>query len=63
MKIFGFEVKKTTKSESVPVQSVNDLSPMSYQGQTSFADWDNSIYDGGKFPGGFGPTQLFNVDY
>lgn len=61
MKIFGFEITKSVKS--VPIKSVDDLSSKAYQGQNSFSDWDSSIYDGGKFPGGFGPTQLFQTDY
>jgi len=40
---------------------VNNLT--AYAGQKGYAPWDQSIYDGGKFAGGFGDTQLFEVDY
>lgn len=34
-----------------------------FAGQQSFAPAQFSIFDGAKFPGGFGPTQLFELDY
>ncbi len=43
--------------------SVDDLAPYSYAGQTTFAPFETSLYDGGKFSGGFGATQLQYVDY
>ena len=43
--------------------SVNDLEPWNYAGQSQFAPFENSLYDGGKFAGGFGPTQIQQVDY
>lgn len=43
--------------------SVDDLDPWAYAGQTQFAGFENSIFDGGKFAGGFGATQLQQVDY
>lgn len=43
--------------------AVSDLDPFAYSGQTSFAQWENSIFDGGKFAGGFGPTQIQLTDY
>lgn len=45
------------------VSAVDDLDPFAYSGQTAFAPWENSIYDGGKFFGGFGATQIQHVDY
>lgn len=45
------------------VTSVNDLDPWSYAGQTSFAPFDLSVFDGGKFAGGFGNTQIQYTDY
>jgi len=45
------------------VVSVDDLDPFSYAGQTSFAPWEQSLFDGGKFFGGFGNTQIQTVDY
>lgn len=44
-------------------QSVNDLNPYSFAGQTQFAPTQYSIFDGEKYPGGFGPTQLQTLDY
>jgi len=41
--------------------SVNDLEPWNYAGQSQFAPFENSLYDGGKFAGGFGPTQIQQV--
>lgn len=43
--------------------AVDDLEPWGYAGQTQFAGFENSIFDGGKFAGGFGNTQLQQVDY
>ena len=34
-----------------------------YAGQTSFSSYEQSIYDGAKFSGGFGLTQVQHVDY
>jgi lambda family phage portal protein len=41
--------------------NVNDLG--AYAGQTSYSDFDLSIYDGSKFAGGFGETQIQHIDY
>lgn len=43
--------------------SVDDLDPFAYAGQTVFSGFQQSIFDGGKFAGGFGDTQLQMVDY
>jgi capsid protein len=43
--------------------SVDDLDPWTYAGQTQFAGFENSIFDGGKFAGGFGNTQIQWTDY
>ena len=43
--------------------SLDNLEPVAYAGQTSTSPWSNSIYDGEKFFGGFGDTQLHDVDY
>jgi capsid protein len=51
------------KSESIKSYLVDDLNPEAYTGQSSFASWQNSIYDGGKFTGGFGSTQIHFTDY
>ncbi len=45
------------------ISVVDDLSPYSYTGQKVPDAWESSIWDGGKFAGGFGPTQLFEMDY
>ena len=43
--------------------AVDNLDPFAYSGQTAFSPWENSIFDGGKFAGGFGPTQIQATDY
>lgn len=43
--------------------TVDNLDPFAYAGQTDASPWENSIYDGGKFFGGFGATQIQDVDY
>jgi capsid protein len=42
---------------------VDTLEPYAYAGQTDYAPYEWSIFDGGKFAGGFGATQLQDVDY
>ena len=61
MNIFGIEFGK--KKEKTKVLSVDDMNPMSYQGQTTFSPWDVSIFDGSKFAGGYGETQIQQIDY
>lgn len=56
-KIFG------TNTPRKKVVSVDDLEPFAYAGQTAFAPWEQSLFDGGKFFGGFGDTQIQTVDY
>lgn len=48
---------------ATPQVDVAELSPYAYAGQQSFSDWEHSIFDGGKFAGGFGATQVQTVDY
>lgn len=55
--------KKRSASATIETYAVDDLDPFAYAGQTFFAPWENSIYDGGKFAGGFGPTQVQLTDY
>lgn len=43
--------------------SLDNLTPAAYLGQTSTSPWENSLFDGGKFAGGFGATQIQEVDY
>jgi capsid protein len=40
---------------------INNLK--AYAGQTSYSGYEQSLYDGAKFSGGFGLTQLQTVDY
>jgi len=49
--------------KQVPTIDVDSLDPYTYAGQTSLAPWEYSIYDGSKFEGGFGTTQLSDIDY
>lgn len=45
------------------VTAVDNMKPYAYAGQTSADPWEASIFDGGKFFGGFGTTQIQHVDY
>lgn len=49
------------RDDPAPQLEVSDL--MAYAGQTGVSGFQQSIFDGGKFAGGFGPTQLQLVDY
>ncbi len=49
--------------EPATPKTVSDSSPYSFAGQTGFAPAQYSIFDGEKFPGGFGATQLQTLDY
>lgn len=48
---------------ATPTVTVDDLQPYAYAGQTDYDPFDYSIFDGGKFAGGFGATQVYQVDY
>jgi len=50
-------------ADGTPTLTLDQLNAAAYAGQTTLSPWENSIYDGGKFSGGFGATQLQNVDY
>lgn len=64
VKIFGFEFGKKPVADAVnETLAVDDLNPFAYAGQASPSPWEDSIFDGGKFFGGFGATQLQQVDY
>ena len=70
MKIFGVDWLKNAIFSDMPQSSgqggivlVDDLNPFSYAGQQGNALWETSIWDGGKFFGGFGVTQLYEMDY
>jgi len=63
VKIFGFTFGKKpvdTETNTIPVDKLN---PFAYAGQNNTSDYQDSIWDGGKFSGGFGPTQLQQIDY
>ncbi len=64
VKIFGFEFGKKPITDAVSdAVAVDTLDPFAYAGQTGASPWENSIFDGGKFFGGFGATQIQDVDY
>lgn len=46
-----------------PAMLVDELQAFAYAGQQSSSPWEHSIYDGGKFFGGFGTTQIQWTDY
>lgn len=50
-------------SGAPPSILVDDLAPLAFTGQNTPSSWQHSIYDGGKFAGGYGPTQIQHVDY
>ncbi len=50
------------KSPSTPVPSPAP-EPSASAGQTHTSPWQHSVFDGGKFSGGFGATQIWQVDY
>ncbi len=63
MRIFNW-FKKQEKVEQHPVITVDDMMNISaYAGQQSQAPWEQTIWDGGKFFGGFGVTELLTPDY
>lgn len=61
VKIFGVEFGRKVVDEHPPSMSVNDLP--NYNAYSGFSPAQDSIYDGEKFTGGFGTTQLFEIDY
>jgi len=62
VKIFGYTFGKA-ETPALETIAVDQLAPKAYAGQTSQSPFENSIYDGGKFFGGFGTTQVQQVDY
>jgi len=64
VKILGFEFGKKPLADAVSdAVAVDTLDPFAYAGQAGASPWENSIFDGGKFFGGFGATQIQDVDY
>jgi len=53
---------KAPRSDTTMV-ALDDLDPFAYSGQISQDPWRNSIFDGGKFAGGYGPTDILHIDY
>ncbi len=58
VKIFGIEFGRDTPPPTPPVISVDDLNPSAF-----FSNPQNTLFDGDKFLGGFGATELQEVDY
>lgn len=58
----GFAQTASEPPGPAPI-TVDNLAPYASAGQTATSPWETSIYDGGKFFGGFGNTQLQQVDY
>ena len=63
VKIFGCDIEQTADDDALAPMAVDGLAPFAYAGQTTTSPWGNSIYDGDKFAGGFGETQIQEVDY
>ncbi len=61
-KLFGTKDLAQTGEPSTAML-IDELRTYAYAGQNSYAGWENSIYDGGKFLGGFGDTQIQQIDY
>lgn len=61
-KILG-AITPPTEAAATPTIDVDSLQPMGYAGQVNFDPFENSLYDGGKFAGGFGTTQVQTIDY
>lgn len=55
--------KRRADTGAIETVAVDDLQRYAYEGQTMSAPWQDSIYDGAKFAGGFGPTQVQTLDY
>lgn len=60
---FKWFSKPPEVSLGTPEVSLDQLDPFAYSGQTSPAPWQNSIFDGGKFFGGYGVTDILHIDY
>lgn len=60
-KLAQFVGRQSAPDPTVDAIPVDQL--LAYAGQTVLSPWQNSYFDGGKFAGGFGPTQVQTVDY
>ena len=63
MKISLFGTDFIFGKQAPPVITVDQLNPMSFSGQTNTSYLENTIFDGSKFLGGFGNTEIQEVDY
>lgn len=67
MKIGPFNISfGKTATASAPTISIHDLDPFqlsAYAGQNTYSGAELSTYDGSKFFGGFGTTQVQQLDY
>ena len=61
IKILGVTLWENPGPPTISVEQLPDYEASA--GQTAQSPWKNSIYDGEKFLGGFGITQLQHVDY
>lgn len=53
-----FDLIAAPEVEVIPYKDIQ-----AYAGQQSYDRWDHSVWDGGKFDGGFGATQVWCKDY
>jgi lambda family phage portal protein len=60
-RFFAWQEKRKSAKEKPQILDVNKFK--AYSGQYTSAGFENTIYDGEKFPGGFGATELFETDY
>ena len=56
-----FKAKPAIADNKIEVESLPNYK--AYNGQVTSSPWGNSIFDGSKFAGGFGETQLQTLDY
>ena len=60
-RFFGGKPEAVAETPALLSLDVDQLT--AYLGQASFDPMSFSVFDGGKFAGGFGPTQVQTVDY
>lgn len=59
----SFAAYSDTVTTQGHIVDADALRPYSYSGQQESSPSQHSIHDGGKFAGGFGPTQIQTTDY
>lgn len=57
------EAGTPTPDHGTTLISIDQLDPFAYSGQTGPTGWEHTFFDGEKFPGGYGLTQLLHTDY